>query len=142
LSFWAKGELNSKGVAVLSRRNLDIAIRKVEDGGDGRFLRLDCLIYGQRVCIVNVYLPNDSVERRDFIKKRIAINIIILTVDQAKAFDRVEHCFLHNVFEKFGFGPDFRTWIRLLYTDISSKVLVNRFFNECLPCRTKRATGV
>jgi hypothetical protein len=40
----------------------------VEDGGDGRFLKLDCLIYGQRVCIVNVYLPNDAVERRDFIE--------------------------------------------------------------------------
>jgi hypothetical protein len=43
LSFWAKGELNSKGVAVLSRRNLDIAIRKVEDEGDGLFLKLDCM---------------------------------------------------------------------------------------------------
>jgi hypothetical protein len=61
-------------------------------------------------------------------------DLYILTVDQAKAFDRVEHCFLHDVLEKFGFGPDFRTWIRLLlYTDISSKVLVNRFLTNVFP---------
>jgi hypothetical protein len=60
-------------------------------------------------------------------------DLYILTVDQAKAFDRVEHCFLHNVLDKFGFGSDFKTWIRLLYTDISSKVLVNRFLTDSFP---------
>jgi exonuclease III len=68
LSFWVKGEPNSKGVAVLCRRNLDITIRKVEDGGDGRFFTLDCLIYGQRVRIANVYLTNDAVQRKELIE--------------------------------------------------------------------------
>jgi hypothetical protein len=55
-------------------------------------------------------------------------NLYVLTVDQAKAFDRVEHNFLHAVLDKFGFGQQFKAWIRLLYKDISSKVCVNRFF--------------
>jgi exonuclease III len=67
LSFWGKGEINSKGVAVLFRQNLDITIRKMEDGENGRFLRIDCLIFGQRICIINVYLPNDAMQRKEFI---------------------------------------------------------------------------
>jgi hypothetical protein len=57
-------------------------------------------------------------------------DLYILTVDQAKAFDRVEHSFLHRVIDKFGFGTGFTRWIRLLYTDISSKVLVNRYLTD------------
>jgi exonuclease III len=68
LSFWSKGEVNSKGVAVLFRQNLDIAIRKTEEGDDGRFLRIDGLIFGKKICIVNVYLPNDATQRKEFIE--------------------------------------------------------------------------
>jgi hypothetical protein len=38
--------------------------------------------------------------------------------------------FLHNVIDKFGFGMGFKKWIRLLYTGISSKVLVNRYLTD------------
>jgi hypothetical protein len=41
-------------------------------------------------------------------------NLYVLTVDQAKAFDRVEHNFLHVVLDRFGFGQQFKAWIRLL----------------------------
>jgi exonuclease III len=67
LSFWGKGEVNSKGVAVLFRKNLDIAIRKTEEGDNGRFLRIDGLLFGHKICIINVYLPNDAMQRKDFI---------------------------------------------------------------------------
>lgn len=36
---------------------------------DGRFLRLDCLIMGFKLSIVNVYLPNDAVKRNEFIEE-------------------------------------------------------------------------
>ena len=53
------------------------------------------------------------------------VKIGILNLDQAKAFDRVSHRFLFDVLEAFGFGPGFRSWVRLLYTDVLSRILVN-----------------
>ena len=54
---------------------------------------------------------------------RNGVKIGILNLDQAKAFDRVSHRYLFDVLEAFGFG--FRSWVRLLYTDVLSRILVN-----------------
>ena len=53
---------------------------------------------------------------------------ILLSLDQSKAFDRVDHSFMFQVIKKFGFGPDLMKWVGLLYTQIRSTVLVNGFF--------------
>ena len=37
----------------------------------------------------------------------------------------MSHRFLFDVLEAFGFGPGFRSWVRLLYTDVLSRILVN-----------------
>ena len=50
---------------------------------------------------------------------------IMLSLDQEKAFDRVNHNFLLRTLQKFGFGPKFRNWIKVLYTDCSSHVQNN-----------------
>ena len=42
---------------------------------------------------------------------------ILFTLDQEKAFDRVNHAFLIKVLQKFGFGPNFCNWINTLYTE-------------------------
>ena len=57
----------------------------------------------------------------------------ILSLDQEKAFDRVEISFLLKVLERMGFGPSFRNWIGLLYTDVHSAVSVNGFLTEFFP---------
>jgi hypothetical protein len=56
-------------------------------------------------------------------------------------FDRVEHNFLHVVLDRFGFGQQFKAWIRLLYRDISSKVCVNRFFTRQFDVRRSMRQG-
>ena len=55
---------------------------------------------------------------------------VIVSYDQAKAFDRVSHDYLFRVLHAFGFKDSFIKWIKLLYNDISSCVLVNGFLSE------------
>lgn len=47
----------------------------------------------------------------------------------------MSHSFIIKVLQKFGFGPRFIKWIRILYTDISSSVKVNGFLTKEFPIR-------
>jgi len=49
----------------------------------------------------------------------------ILSLDQEKAYDRVNWGYLHKVLEKFGFGPRMRHWILQCYTDLNASIIVN-----------------
>jgi Reverse transcriptase (RNA-dependent DNA polymerase) len=65
----------------------------------------------------------------DYCRQR-KIPCIFLSFDQAKAFDSVGHSYLFRVLELMGFGLSFIKWDSLLYTDIYSCVLVNRFLTN------------
>ena len=54
----------------------------------------------------------------------------ILSLDQEKAFDRVDWAFLFRILGKFGFGASFISWVKLLYTNIRSAVLVNGYRSD------------
>ena len=54
----------------------------------------------------------------------------LISLDQEKAFDRVEWSFLQRVLVKMNFGPSFQSWVQLLYSGIFSCVLVNGFTSE------------
>ncbi|KAI4873887.1 hypothetical protein NFI96_008616, partial [Prochilodus magdalenae] len=43
----------------------------------------------------------------------------LLSLDQEKAFDRVDHEYLFSTMRHLGFGEVFLSWVRLLYTDAS-----------------------
>ena len=51
----------------------------------------------------------------------------ILSLDQEKAFDRVDWAFMFLTLGRMGFGPSFIRWVRLLYTDVRSCVLINGY---------------
>ena len=53
---------------------------------------------------------------------------ILVSLNQEKAFDRVDHTFLCRTLERFGFGPSF--WISNLYHGASMKIIVNGFLTE------------
>ena len=57
-------------------------------------------------------------------------HLIVLSLDQMKAFDRVSHEYMFQVLGKYGFGQMLIKWIRLLYTNIYSSVLVNGFLTD------------
>ena len=53
------------------------------------------------------------------------IKAILLSLDQQKAFDRVEHPYLWRTLDAFGFSPDFRAMIEAMYRDIESVLKIN-----------------
>ena len=50
-------------------------------------------------------------------------NGFLVAVDFEKAFDSVDHEFLFHVLELFGFGCSFCSWVKVLYTNITSCVM-------------------
>ena len=86
------------------------------------------MIYSDQTCgvrgrtsIVNSRLLQDIVTD---VNQR-GLGGAVLSLDQEKAFDRVDWAFLLRVLQTMNFGPSFCHWIQLFYTQISSSVLVN-----------------
>ena len=77
----------------------------------------------------NIRLLQDVADFAD----RNGIGGAIVSLDQEKAFDRVEHCYMLKVLERMGFGSSFRQWISLLYANVYSAVSVNGFLTEFFP---------
>jgi hypothetical protein len=61
---------------------------------------------------------------------RCGLGGAILSLDQEKAFDRVEWPYLQRVLERMNFGESFQSWVRLFYTNIFSCVLVNGMLSD------------
>ncbi len=57
------------------------------------------------------------------------LSLAILSLDQEKAFDRVSHAFLMAILVRMGFGPVFRSWVKLLYSRVSSRVGINGYYS-------------
>ena len=50
---------------------------------------------------------------------------ILVSLDQEKAFDRVNYSFLFNFLSHFGFGSDFLKWVRTLYFEAYMRIILN-----------------
>ena len=59
----------------------------------------------------------------------------LLFLDQEKAFDRVNHDFLFRVLQQFGLGNFFIHWVKLLYSNASTRVNINGFMTDRIPLR-------
>ena len=56
--------------------------------------------------------------------------VAILSLDQEKAFDRVDWSFLQGTLQQMGFGPSFTRWFTIFYTDVRSAVKANGHHSE------------
>ena len=54
----------------------------------------------------------------------------LISIDQEKAFDKVNWQFLMKVLRKFNFGKNFQRWVSILYNNIYSCLLINGNLSE------------
>lgn len=69
----------------------------------------------------NVALLRNVIEYAD----EFNLPLAILSLDQEKAFDGLDWPFLFSTLSSMGFGPNFISWVKFLYKDIRSAVLLN-----------------
>lgn len=53
------------------------------------------------------------------------LNTAFISIDQEKAFDRLEHAYLWKTLNAFGFSSDFIDKIKVLYNDIEIILKIN-----------------
>ncbi len=82
-----------------------------------------------RSVLDNLQLIRDVIE---YCRER-KITSYLLTLDQSKAFDRVDHNIIYSTLQAFGFSDPFIKWIKLLYRNINSRVYVNNYLTEAFP---------
>ncbi|CAM2096225.1 unnamed protein product [Caretta caretta] len=57
--------------------------------------------------------------------RRDGLSFALLSLDQEKAFDRVDHGYLLNTLQAFGFGPQFVGFLLVLYASAECLVKLN-----------------
>ena len=66
-SFWSFGSKHSRGVGIFLSAILNFELGNFDFDLDGRFLILDVIINDVNFRCINIYAPNNSVERKTFI---------------------------------------------------------------------------
>ena len=58
---------------------------------------------------------------------------ILVSLDQEKAFDRVNRSFLHELLFNFGLGPDLLRWISTFYNGAYMQIILNDWLTDKIP---------
>lgn len=56
--------------------------------------------------------------------------MIMISLDQEKAFDRVDRDFLNKTMDKLNFGPSFKNWIKTLYKNANCAIINNGWMSD------------
>ena len=74
----------------------------------------------------NVSLLRDFI----FLADTRKLDAFLISLDQMKAYDRVNWSFLFSMLKSLNFPDTLIRWVQILYTDISSVVTINGFFGH------------
>ena len=74
---------------------------------------------------VNVALLCDVV----YYRTSFDVPVAVLSLDQEKAFDRVDWDFMHSTLSTMGFGPSFISWVNLFCNHVQSAVNINGYLS-------------
>ena len=58
------------------------------------------------------------------------LNAAFISLDNEKALDRLEQNYIIKVLERYNFPSEFLLWIKILYTKVTAKILVNGAFSD------------
>ena len=63
------------------------------------------------------------------------LNLILINLDQEKAFDRVNRGFLVKIMKKLNYGPSFIRWIETIYFEANCRIINNGWLSDPIPLR-------
>ena len=89
-----------------------------------------CSVPGRSI-ISNVTLLRDIL---DYVE-RTNETAILLSLDQEKAFDRVDRTFLMQLLNRYGFGPNFCWWVSTFYNGAFMRIILNGNLTRKIPLR-------
>ncbi len=95
-------------------------------------LVLPSIIHKSQTAVYGRYIGNNVNLIRDLIDlaNEMDEEAAMIFLDQEKAFDRVNHTVLLKTLQAFGLGPDFISWIRILYFNASTRLNINGFLTD------------
>ena len=95
----------------------------------GRLLKvIHLVVASDQTCgVPGRYIGENVALLRDVVSYATESNtpVAILSLDQEKAFDRVDWSFMRATLCRMGFGPSFVRWVDLFYTGVESAINVN-----------------
>jgi exonuclease III len=80
------------------------------------------------------YIPGravaDNLRSNMYMKRKCKdknIDSVLISLDAKKAFDSVDHAYISKTLEAYGFGKNFVNTFKILYSNITARILVNSF---------------
>ena len=132
LSFKKGDRLDMRNWRPISLLNVDYKLAARAIGA--RLLKvIHLVVASDQTCgIPGRYIGENVAFLRDVVSyaTRFDSPVAILSLDQEKAFDRVDWPFMYATLRRIGFGPSFVKWVNLFYTGVQSAVNVNGYLSS------------
>ena len=93
----------------------------------GREVMASVIHPDQTYCVPGRFISDNVTLIRDVLdlSSSLVIETGLISLDQEKAFDRVEHLYLWKTLERFCLSPCLKAMIKVLYQDIESVLKIN-----------------